>query len=67
MTSFGTTSTLYQVINKLATLRGGSNDALGYSSYQQRWINNDVYIFERKFFNDVALIAINNSPFLPPN
>jgi len=61
MTSFSTTTTLYQVINKLAGLRAGSNDALGYGGYQQRWINNDVYIFERKFFNDVVLVAINKN------
>lgn len=61
MTSWSTSSTLYQVINKFAGLRGGSNDALGYGSYQERWINNDVYIFERKFFNDVVLVAINKN------
>lgn len=61
MTSWSTSTTLYQVINKLAGLRGGSNDALGYGSSQQRWMNNDVYIFERKFFNDVALVAINKN------
>jgi glycosidase len=61
MTTFSTSSTLFQVINKLATLRGGSNDALGYGGYQERWINSDVYIYERKFFNDVALVAINKN------
>src|SRR6185312_11523775 len=35
--------------------------ALAYGSSQQRWINSDVYIFERKFFNDVVLTAINKS------
>jgi glycosidase len=61
MTSWSTSTTLYQVINKLAGLRGGSNDALGYGSSQQRWMNNDVYIFERKFFSDVVLVAINKN------
>ncbi len=61
MTSWSTSTTLYQVIKKLAGLRGGSNDALGYGSYLQRWINNDVYIFERQFFNDVVLVAINKN------
>ena len=61
MTSWNTSTTLYQVINLLAGLRGSTNDALGYGSYQQRWINNDVYIFERKFFNDVVLVAINKN------
>ncbi len=61
MASWSSSGTLYQAINKLAGLRGGSNDALGYGSYQQRWINNDVYIFERQFFNDVVLAAINKN------
>lgn len=61
MTSWSTSTTLYQVINKLAGLRGGSNDALGYGSYTQRWMNSDVYIYERVFFNDVVLVAINKN------
>jgi glycosidase len=60
MTSFSTTTTAYQLINKLATLRQ-NNDALGYGMFQQRWINNDVYIYERRFFNDVVLVAINKN------
>src|SRR5260370_33132066 len=27
----------------------------------QRWINSDVYIYERKFFGSVALVAINKN------
>jgi glycosidase len=60
MSSFSTTTAAYQLINKLATLRL-SNDGLGYGGFQQRWINNDVYIYERKFFNDVVLVAINKN------
>ncbi|HLZ13249.1 MAG TPA: alpha-amylase family glycosyl hydrolase [Candidatus Acidoferrum sp.] len=60
MSSFSTTTTAYQLINKLATLRQ-NNDGLGYGGFQQRWINNDVYIYERKFFNDVVLVAINKN------
>lgn len=61
MNSFSTTTTAYQLINKLATLRQGSNGALAYGGFQQRWINNDVYIYERRFFNDVVLVAINKN------
>jgi glycosidase len=61
MSSFSTSTTAYQLINKLAGLRQSSNDALAYGSSQQRWMNNDVYIFERKFFNDVVLVAINKN------
>ncbi len=61
MTSFSTTTTAYQLINKLSTLRHGSNDALAYGGWQQRWVATDVYIYERKFFNDVVLVAINKN------
>lgn len=60
MSSFSTTTTAYSVAHTLAGLRQ-TNAALAYGSSGQRWINNDVYIFERKFFNDVALVAINKN------
>src|SRR6266851_2889916 len=60
MSSFSTTTTAYSMIHTLAGLRQ-TNSALAYGSSTQRWINNDVYIFERKFFNDVVLIAINKN------
>lgn len=60
MTSFGTTTTGYRLIGDLAALRQ-SNDAIAYGSSQQKWMNNDVYIYERKFFNDVVLVAINKN------
>lgn len=60
MTSFAKTSTAYNVIKKLAPLRK-SNPAIAYGSTQQRWINNDVYIYERKFGTHAAVIAVNRS------
>jgi len=60
MTSFSTTTTAYSLIHTLSTLRQ-SNPAVGYGGWQQRWINSDVYIYERKFFNDVVLVAINKN------
>ncbi len=60
MSSFNTSTTAYQLIDKLATLRQ-SNDALAYGGFQQRWLNSDVYIYERQFFNDVVLVAINKN------
>lgn len=60
MSSFGTTTTAYTLINKLSSLRQ-TNNALAYGQSQQRWINSDVYIFERKFFNEVVLVAINKN------
>lgn len=60
MTNFSTTTTAYQLIGSLSTLRR-NNPAIPYGSIGQRWINGDVYIFERKFFGSVALIAINKN------
>jgi glycosidase len=60
MPGFSTTTTAYKLIGSLAGLRH-SNPALGYGTYQQRWINNDVYIFERQFYNNVVLVAVNKS------
>jgi glycosidase len=61
MSAYNTTATAYQLIHKLATLRQSSNDALAYGGFQQRWMNSDVYIYERKFFSDVVLVAINKN------
>jgi glycosidase len=61
MSSFSTTTTAYKLINKLAGLRQSTNDALAYGTFRQRWINNDVYIYERQFFNDIVLVAINKN------
>lgn len=60
MTGFNTNTNAYKVIQKLAPLRK-TNPALAYGTSQQRWINNDVYVYERKFGNNVALIAINRN------
>lgn len=60
MTSWSTTTMAYKLINKLAGLRQ-SNDALAYGGWQQRYVSSDVYIYERKFFNDDVLVAINKN------
>ena len=60
MSSFSTTTNAYKLIRKLAALRQ-ANDAIAYGTWKQRWMNNDVYIYERQFFNDVVLVAINKS------
>lgn len=60
MSSFSTSTTAYKLISKLAGLRA-ANDAVGYGTWKQRWLNNDVYIYERQFFNDVVLVAINKN------
>jgi glycosidase len=60
MSSFNTTTNAYKLIKKLAGLRQ-SNDAVAYGTWKQRWLNNDVYIYERQFFNDVVLVAMNKN------
>jgi glycosidase len=60
MTSFSTTTTAYKVIKALAPLRK-SNPAIAYGSTQQRWLNSDIYIYERKFGSNVAVVAINRN------
>ncbi|MGG0821549.1 alpha-amylase family glycosyl hydrolase [Paenibacillus turicensis] len=60
MTSYATDTPAYKIIGKLAPLRK-SNPALAYGTTKERWINNDVYIYERNFGNSTALIAINRS------
>ena len=60
MTSFNTASTGAIVTSTLSALRS-ANTALAYGSMQQRWRNNDVYIYERQFNDNVVLVAINKS------
>jgi len=60
MSSFDINTTAYQVVNQMANLRQ-ANPALAYGTSQQRWINADVYILERQFFNDIVLIAVNKN------
>jgi len=60
MPGFSTSTTAYQLVNQLSTLRH-NNPAVPYGSMGQRWINNDVYIYERRFFGSTVLVAINKN------
>ncbi len=60
MTSFDQTSTAYKVISKLAPLRK-SNSALAYGTSKERWVNDDVLIYERQFGDNVVLTAVNRN------
>lgn len=60
MDSWNESTTAYQIIQRLSQLRK-ENPALQFGPSQQRWMNTDVYIFERRFFNSVVLTAINKS------
>lgn len=61
MTNFDETTPAFQVIKQLSNLRH-NNPALAYGTYLQRWMNSDVIIYERQFFNNVVLYAVNKSP-----
>jgi glycosidase len=58
MSSFSTTTTAYKVVAALAPLRK-SNPAIAYGTQLQRWLNSNIYIYERKFGSNVAVVAIN--------
>jgi glycosidase len=60
MSGYDTTTIAYKLISKLATLRK-SSPAIPYGTIGQRWINNDVYIYERAFAGSVILVAINKN------
>lgn len=60
MTGFDRSTNAYKVIQKLSAVRH-SNPALAYGSTEQRWINNDVYVYERKFGDNTVLVAVNKS------
>jgi glycosidase len=60
MTNFSTATPAYSLVKKLSDLRK-NNPAVAYGSMGQRWMNNDVYVYERKFNNNVVLVAINKS------
>lgn len=60
MPSFNQNTNAYQIISKLASLRK-SNSALAYGTYTERWINNDVLIYERQFGNSIVLVAVNRN------
>jgi len=60
MENWDTTTTAFKLIQRLSRLRQ-DNPAARYGQHRQRWINENVYVYERKFFNDVILVAINKS------
>ncbi|MBU3089108.1 IPT/TIG domain-containing protein [Clostridium gasigenes] len=60
MSGFDKNTNAYKIIQKLAPLRK-NNPAIAYGDTQQKWINDDVYVYERKFGNNVALVAVNRN------
>lgn len=60
MPGFDRTSKAYNVISKLAPLRK-SNPAIAYGKTTEKWMNNDVLVYERKFGDNVVLTAVNRN------
>jgi glycosidase len=60
MTNWDNATAAYKLVRHLADLRS-SNPAVAYGSMRQRWITDDIYIFERVFAGNVVLVAINKS------
>ncbi|MCA9805103.1 MAG: IPT/TIG domain-containing protein [Cyanobacteria bacterium HKST-UBA02] len=58
MSSFDQSSAGYDLIRKLIALRD-SNPALYYGAQRKLYADRDVYIFERSFGENVAVIAVN--------
>ena len=58
MPAFDETTMAFKLIKSLSTLRR-NNEALGYGSITQRWINANTFIYERKFYDSVVVVAIN--------
>jgi len=58
MSSFSESTRAFGIIHDLAALRK-SNPALRFGSSTQRWVNHDVYVYERTFGGNVVLVAVN--------
>ncbi|NQY63736.1 MAG: alpha amylase C-terminal domain-containing protein [Alteromonadaceae bacterium] len=56
--SFSETTTAFKMISSLAALRKNS-PAVATGSYQQKWLNNDILVFERKEGSDTVVVAVN--------
>jgi len=61
MQSFDTTTEAYSLISQLSALRR-SNPAIAFGSMMPRWIDHDVYVYERNFSGNAVLVAINKHP-----
>jgi len=58
MPSFDKTTPAYQMIKKLSKLRKESF-AIQQGTYIERWISNDVLVYERNAGDDVVVVAMN--------
>lgn len=59
--NFDTNTTAYQLIKNLSDLRQ-ENDALAYGETSILYSDTDVVVYERKFYDDVVVVAVNRQP-----
>lgn len=59
--AFSETTTAFQVIKKLATLRQ-SNEALAYGTTEIMYSTSDVLVFKRQFYDKQVIVAVNRQP-----
>ncbi|MBW3089153.1 alpha-amylase family glycosyl hydrolase [Bifidobacterium miconisargentati] len=58
MPSFDENTRNFKITKMLSNLRS-DNPALRYGALTERWLNDDVYVYERHFYNDAVLVAVN--------
>ena len=58
MPSFNQDTSAFRIIQALTKLRKES-PAIQKGSYTQRWLNDDVLVYERRFEDDVVVVALN--------
>ncbi len=61
MPSFGEDTEAFHIIQALAELRQNSA-AVQQGTYTQRWVNDDVLVYERQLDTDVVTVALNRGP-----
>ncbi|ENM3751430.1 cyclomaltodextrin glucanotransferase [Vibrio cholerae] len=61
MPSFSQDTQAFEIIQALSELRQNSL-AIQRGSYIQRWVNDDVLVYERKEGDDVVTVALNRGP-----
>lgn len=60
MSSYDTHTVGFRLVQKLSALRR-ANDALAYGAMKPLLVRPDVFVFERRFGDDVVVVAINKS------
>ena len=60
-TNFDTSTNAYKITKKLSDLRQ-ENNALAYGQTNVLYSDDDIMVFERKFYDDIVVVAVNRQP-----